>query len=227
MRPHGFLPNSASSAWAGSFVGLVLGAIVLAAHMDLAWDIRALAEEAGRDPITLGAILIIYIALIATPFVPGAEIGLLLLALFGASIAIPVYLATVFALTLSFAFGQLMPKVRLPRIDRPIANRFEASQHLSRRTIAARSPFRWLAHLMRFRWLALIVLINMPGNMVLGGGGGIALAAGNSRTFTIWAFLFSVGVAVAPIPLAVLMADHIDAGPVIFHWLQNAIGTFR
>lgn len=74
MRPRGFLTYSTSSAWIGPFIGLVLGAIVLTSHMDLAWDVRTLAEEAGRDPFILGTILIVYVALIATPFVPGVEI---------------------------------------------------------------------------------------------------------------------------------------------------------
>jgi len=219
MRQNGFLPCSTRSVWVGPLLGLVLGAIVLSTHMDLAWNVRRIAEEARSNPIILGTILIVYIALIATPFVPGAEIGLLLLALFGASIAVPVYLATVVALTLSFSFGQLMPRVKSPRLKIPTSNSSEVSEIPGTHPITINSYSCLKAPLMRFRWFAVIILINMPGNTVLGGGVGIAMAAGNSRTFSTWEFLLCIGVAVAPVPTAVLLAEHFDGGAMVACWL--------
>jgi hypothetical protein len=58
--------------------------------------------------------------------------------------------------------------------------------------------------LLRFRYLALAVAFNIPGNYLVGGGGGIALMAGVSRLYSVPGFLFTIALSVAPVPLAVL-----------------------
>ncbi|MDJ0630674.1 MAG: hypothetical protein QNJ44_20630 [Rhodobacter sp.] len=194
--------------------------------MDPASDILTLAENAGQDPLILGAILILYVALIAMPFVPGAEIGLFLMALFGAAMAIPVYLATVAALTLSYSLGQLAPGVvLLGSRGRPAVATALPGAPRWHEVTASRSS-GWLPRLVRYRWLALVVLINTPGNTLLGGGGGIAMAAGASGAFRFPAFLVAVAVAVAPVPLAVVLADHFDAGAALGGQLQTVIDAF-
>ena len=67
----------------------------------------------------------------------------------------------------------------------------------------AAAPNRFAAVLLRQRYLALALLLNMPGNFVLGGGGGIAMMAGLSRVFSPPLFLLMTMLAVAPVPLAV------------------------
>lgn len=74
---------------------------------------------------------------------------------------------------------------------------------------------------MRFRWLALALLINMPGNTVIGGGGGIAMAVGYSRTFTYPAFLTCAAVAVAPVPALVLLAEVTGFGERLSQWIGH------
>jgi len=49
------------------------------------------------------------------------------------------------------------------------------------------------------------VALNIPGNYVIGGGGGIALIAGVSRVYSIPGFLLTILLAVAPVPLAVVV----------------------
>lgn len=49
-----------------------------------------------------------------------------------------------------------------------------------------------------------MVGLNLPGNALIGGGGGIALMAGMSRLFSFPLFLLSLTVAVSPVPLAIL-----------------------
>jgi hypothetical protein len=49
------------------------------------------------------------------------------------------------------------------------------------------------------------VAINLPGNIVIGGGGGIALMAGLSRLFSPSGFVVTVAIATLPIPLAWLI----------------------
>jgi hypothetical protein len=73
------------------------------------------------------------------------------------------------------------------------------------RFIAENAPARWVPFLLRHRYIALALLINTPGNVVLGGGGGIAFAAGASRLFSTGGFLVTIVLAVAPVPLAFLL----------------------
>jgi hypothetical protein len=49
----------------------------------------------------------------------------------------------------------------------------------------------------------LACLFNLPGNVVLGGGGGIALLAGLSRLYAPLPMAVTVALAVAPVPLAI------------------------
>jgi hypothetical protein len=64
-----------------------------------------------------------------------------------------------------------------------------------------------LARLLRHRCIALAILFNTPGNALLGGDGGIALAAGASRLVSVRAFLLTLLVAVAPVPAAILLTS--------------------
>ena len=68
----------------------------------------------------------------------------------------------------------------------------------------------WVARAMAFRGLTLAVLINTPGNVVLGGGGGIALTVGLGRLMTFRHFLVSAALAVAPVPLFFTLMDWIS-----------------
>jgi len=51
-----------------------------------------------------------------------------------------------------------------------------------------RAPKRLLPLLLRHRYLALAAALNIPGNYIIGGGGGIALFAGVSRLFSVTGF---------------------------------------
>jgi len=156
----------------------------------------------------------IYVLLMMLPFVPGAEIGLAMMAMFGPRIVPLVYGATVFALVLSFLVGRLVPQ-------NTVAGIFEAL-HLKRaarllrqlETLGPNERLRFLLQnastrivpvLLRQRFLALMVALNLPGNMLVGGGGGICLIAGFSRLFTLPKFALAVAIAVSPVPLLVFI----------------------
>jgi hypothetical protein len=51
-----------------------------------------------------------------------------------------------------------------------------------------------------------MVALNVPGNAVIGGGGGIALLAGMSGLVTFPRFLATVSLAALPVPLFVVLA---------------------
>jgi hypothetical protein len=156
----------------------------------------------------------VYVLLMALPFCPGIEIGLALLILFGAGAAWIVYAATVFALLVSFVVGRYVPAARvIASFDRIGMHR--ASDMLraldaltaDERLAYMQGPLagRWTRLLTRYRYLAVAIALNTPGNIVLGDGGGIALAAGFSRLFAPPAFAATVLLAVAPVPLAVFL----------------------
>ena len=60
----------------------------------------------------------------------------------------------------------------------------------------------WLkSYLVKYRYLTIAVLINMPGNYILGGGGGISIACGTSRRISWKGFLITIALAVSPVLL--------------------------
>ncbi|NIR31545.1 MAG: hypothetical protein GWN84_19985 [Gammaproteobacteria bacterium] len=155
-----------------------------------------------------------YVLLMAIPFVPGVEIGLTLLMVLGPKIAVLVYVCTVAALSLSFVVGRLIPErvliaffrdLRFQRASSLLAQlqHLDAQQRLS--FMLERAPSKFVPFLLRYRYVALLVAVNLPGNIVLGGGGGIAMMAGLSRLFAPFAFFVTVAVAVSPVPLTLLL----------------------
>lgn len=153
-----------------------------------------------------------FVILLAIPFVPGAEIGLTMLTVFGAAIAPLVYGATVLALVLAFLIGRLLPvrwligglnALRMTRAAASLEETLRLPQDARlERMMAGGSP-RLVRLAVRYRYLALILAINLPGNVVIGGGGGIAMMAGASRLFAPLPFVLSVMIAVSPVPVVV------------------------
>ncbi|MCK5205042.1 MAG: hypothetical protein KAR15_14265, partial [Desulfobacterales bacterium] len=60
---------------------------------------------------------------------------------------------------------------------------------------------RFRSFLSKYRYLTIAVLFNVPGNYLIGGGGGISLACGISRSISWKWFLLTVILAVSPVPL--------------------------
>ena len=158
--------------------------------------------------------LIIYTILIAIPFVPSVEVGWGLMLLLGADLAPLVYLFTVVGLTVSFLGGRLIPESRLQiflgDLSLKKASRLveklktlDMEQRLS--MLLSRAPAKFIPNLLRHRYLAIAVALNIPGNTVIGGGGGISLAAGMSRLFGSWRFVLTLAVTVAPVPLLIVV----------------------
>jgi hypothetical protein len=179
--------------------------------LDRLLGLRRLAQAAMAGHPLVHAALALQAVLIAIPFVPGAEIGFLLLALFGAPMAGQVYAATVAGLLIAFAVGRAVSRHRVRRLlDRCRLGEAAAAlerlaQNAAEPAPGAALPGRLARRLLRHRCLCLVLLINTPGNSLLGGGGGIAMAAGLSGLFTARQFLASVLVAVAPVSAFVLL----------------------
>ena len=162
----------------------------------------------------LVTLFIVFILFSALPFVPGAEIGFgLLMALGGGGAAI-VYSGMIIALTMAFVMGRFVPArwlvslfaaLGLDRARKLVETPREMSMDERARFISDNAPARWVPFLLRHRHVALAVLLNTPGNVMLGGGGGIAFAAGASRIFSTGGFVLTILLAVAPLPLAFLL----------------------
>lgn len=189
--------------------------IAFLANRLLVWsDSQAAALHAGlRLRTGLVAVLVVaYATLIAIPFVPGVELGFALMLAGGARLAPVIYLATVAGLLAAYLAGHLLPEARLRstledlRLSRAAAL-VAAIAPLSRQERLERMqellPSRLPAGLVRYRYVVLGLLVNLPGNSVLGGGGGILLLAGFSRLFGLTATLLTMLIAVLPVPLAI------------------------
>lgn len=152
----------------------------------------------------------VYILLMMLPFVPGAEVGFGMMATLGPKIVPLVYASTVLALSLSFLIGRMVPEekviatfeaVRLKRAARLLRNLHDLEVEERLGFILSQTSSRFVPFLLRYRFIALMIALNIPGNAVIGGGGGISLVAGFSRLFPFHYFLIAVVIAVAPIPL--------------------------
>ncbi|MEL7215244.1 MAG: hypothetical protein AAGJ96_04820, partial [Pseudomonadota bacterium] len=170
----------------------VIGAIVLVVFFG--GRLEAFVDGMGAQtstPLLLG-LLLLYAVLISVPFLPGVEVGVAVLILFGAAGAPFVYLATLSGLLLAFCAGRLVPPARLARWLTKVGMG-ERALYLSPEAHPGLSEDERLCGLFRdhpvaqrflgWRYLALGAVLNMPGNAIMGGGGGIALLAGASRAY--------------------------------------------
>ncbi len=196
--------------------------LIVAANFAAGWlvdtmtlEIRPSTEDLVHRMILTTAAA--YAVLIAIPFVPGVEIGLSLIAMFGAAIVFLVYLSTLAGLSLSFGVGRLVPMrglikllddLRLHRACRLLETIEPMDRDGRLAYLLSRAPNRFLPFLLRHRYIALAVVINLPGNIVIGGGGGIALMAGASRLYSLPGYLATIVVAVSPLPLAVILLGY-------------------
>ena len=183
--------------------------------------IGVLMKETDLNPGTtnavIAAVFVLFIVTAALPFVPGAEIGLALLMMLGATAAPAVYLSMIAALMLSYGVGRSVPgpalaqgleKLRLRRAAELIRQVDEVDRSARFALILRHLP-AWLGpHLLRNRYLVLALALNIPGNSIVGGGGGLAFVAGASRLYRPGPFLLTLLIAVAPIPLVFLLSGY-------------------
>ena len=174
-------------------------------------DLEDAARSRMMTTLVILAILA-YAAVIAIPFVPAIEIAIALMVMEGAIIAPFVWIATVLGLLAAYLVGRWVSLDWLHGLFRdmhmiracemihriktePPAHRLEA--------LSSRLP-RWLAPVAtRWRYGLLAALLNLPGNIALGGGGGIMMAAGISRLFSPGWTTLTIMLATLPVPLAV------------------------
>ena len=176
-------------------------------------DIAAIDVRPHNEPMVhklIMSAMLVFILASALPFVPGAEVGLALLVVLGARVALLVYAGMVAALLLAYLVGRLVPSTAMGAafgacgLDRArgLVLQLEPLDAKARLALLAeQAPRRFVPFLLRHRHVGLVVLLNLPGNSVVGGGGGIALSAGMSGLFPLPGFLAAILLAAAPVPL--------------------------
>ena len=196
------------------YAGLLVGGLLLGRWFTelVAFDVRPHTEPQAHTMIMTATA--VYILVSAAPFVPGAEIGLGLMALLGSGIVPLVYLSTVLALSLAYLIGRLIPvsvtaagfgMLGLRRARDLVLQLAPLDNDARLKLLTASAPRRIVPFLLRHRYVMLALAFNLPGNTLLGGGGGIALAAGMSGLYKPVAYLATVVLAVAPVPLLFLI----------------------
>jgi hypothetical protein len=163
----------------------------------------------------IAAAMLAYVALMMLPFCPGIEVGLMLIMLGGPELVPLVYLATVAALMLAFLIGRFVPQhtvievlglLRLSRA-RGLLLRIEPLEPEQRlQFLLGPGRPRLLRCLLEHRYVAVAIALNTPGNIFVGDSGGIALAAGFSRLFSLHLLALTVMLAVSPVPIAVMLS---------------------
>jgi hypothetical protein len=203
--------------------GIVLRIVLLLAILMLAtWGaheirdalnlkVRPDNEQQVHRAIMLGAVA--YIGLLALPFVPGAEIGLAMLAAFGAAIAPLIYVCTIAAMILAYTVGRFLPIAALERLLSLLRMRRAAALVARAAPLSSEERLAMLLDgpskratglALRYRYVALALAVNTPGNSIIGGGGGIMMMAGLSGIFSPLATVLTVMLAVSPVPLAMI-----------------------
>jgi hypothetical protein len=208
--------------WRGRYLRLLLLLVTLVGlNYAGAWLAQQfdVALSARQETLFLIAVVLavgLYVLLMAMPFMPGIEIGLVLMLMLGTEGCVLVYLGTLAALSISFAVGRKVPLGVVGRLFNWLRlrkaggfiNRLEPLSPKQRLDLLYReAPARVVPYLLKYRYLAIAVALNLPGNGLIGGGGGIGLIIGMSRIIPYPAYLLLLSICIAPVPLILFLKD--------------------
>lgn len=139
--------------------------------------------EAREYPVVWVVVITsaVYAVALAVPFLPAVELGWMVMAAFGVLGIVSIWLATPVGLLIAFALGYWMRDwpllIRLrEQFQRRVA---EAGDRGLRNRALRYAGTRLAAH----PYLTLAILVNLPGNWMIGGGGGIGMMAGASGLY--------------------------------------------
>ena len=170
-----------------------------------------------HESMLQGALLIallLYILLMATPFMPGLEVGMAVMFLFGSKSALLVYFCTIVALSISYTIGRYFPLrivhrllkwLCLEKASELVIELEPLAQQERLEYLSGKAPSRITPFLLKHRFVAIAVLLNLPGNALIGGGGGIGLVVGMSRLVPFHTYVLVMAIAVSPVPLCIYL----------------------
>ncbi len=191
-------------AWA--LLTAALLAVTIAWLLDLEMDLVAMLEQARRRPDLLWTAAAVYALCLAIPYMPGLELGVLLMLVFGRPGVLAAYLGTLVGLNLGYLAGIWVRRRLeghswlLPWRARAAAWDGDGMTSGSRWAERIRGALRQRGGLRDYLLVGL--LFNVPGNWVIGGGGGIALVSGLSGRLTWRGYSATVALATCLVPLA-------------------------
>lgn len=158
--------------------------------------------------------LLLYILLMATPFMPGIELGLAVMLLIGSKSALLIYLCTLIALSISYIIGRYFPLgivrrflkwLYLEKASELVSQLEPLDQHKRLEFLNRKTPTKIAPFLLKHRFVTLAVVLNLPGNALIGGGGGIGLVVGMSKLISFYKYFLVMAVAILPVPLCIYL----------------------
>jgi hypothetical protein len=198
---------------------LILVMLVWVTHIAVNWMMLRVdgLENAARVRVgVFGMLLLVYILLMAIPFVPGVEIGISLMMLEGGTAAPFVYLGTLAGLSIAYFVGRTVDCVVFKKvaIDLRLTSMSDLIDKITpmsgeeRLQLVHQNLPKWMpSAVIRYRYVSLALLLNLPGNAVIGGGGGLALIAGFSGLYAPRSTVLTLALAVSPVPIMVYFLD--------------------
>lgn len=187
---------------------LIVGFVSLGLAIMVLWQLdgRGLLSLLSDNAAGWPALLItglLYALLLSIPFVPGLELGWAIIAMFGRPGIVVAWGASIAGLSLGFALASLLHRhARLERIQQKrtaLLNTADDQLSVSMRVL--RKCLGW-HH--RHPYLFVMLGLNIPGNWVIGGGGGIAWISGVAPEIRFPGFLIASTAATGILPLFLL-----------------------
>ncbi|MHA7880615.1 MAG: hypothetical protein ACX931_12535 [Saccharospirillum sp.] len=152
---------------------------------------------------------VLYILMLAIPFFPAVEFGWLVMAAFGTVGILAIWLVTPVGVLLAYGMGYWLRDWHWVAALRQRIAALPDQPPESRRQRA----LQWvLKRLASHPYLMLVVLINLPGNWMIGGGGGIGLLSGASGLYRPWWFVLVLIPATGFVALAMLLGLELRTG---------------
>ena len=157
--------------------------------------------------------IVVYVLWMAIPFVPGMELGLALMIMLGTRGIVLVYLCTLLSLSLSFIIGRLIPLhgfarflgwLHLHKVQDLVLQLEPLNSEEKLNFLLRSAPSKVIPFLLKHRYLTIAIALNLPGNALIGGGGGIGLITGMSRLYPFPKYILLVSLAITPLPILFL-----------------------
>lgn len=215
MRPYRttltHIPRASTLVKFGLFLGVVLSLNTAGAWLAAQANVQIWPEHLEVIELMWLAMAVTYIVLMTMPFVPGIEIGFVLMMTLGDGGILLVYLATQLSLSISFWLGHLLPTDKLAGAIKLVGMNKAASLLTRAQNVGCDQRGQWLGRHFDSRigrWLvnhqstSLAIAINLPGNAIVGGAGGIGMLVGSSGLLCYRRYALVMAIATAPLPLA-------------------------
>jgi hypothetical protein len=208
---HNLVKKILPPRWILLILGVVIALIAVGQLLgiplsELKSTASSLQNNFGWKTVLVGGL--IYAILLSIPFFPGVELAWMIIFFFGKDAVVLIYLYTLLGLSLSFVAGRNLNIIcppcsdKLKSVEDKYHEKFNSLAEKIHRVFSSKTCNLYFNCLLKkIHYLVLGILINIPGNSVLGGGGGIALLSGMNRSFSWRGFLITICVAIAPLPI--------------------------